>query len=84
MPRFDATSYVQPLKDTEVATLANYVLHEFGNPTAHVTIEDVAAVRSQGFAKWLVQLADGLLIFAGVAIVALGLWMLWRRRRAQP
>jgi LPXTG-motif cell wall-anchored protein len=49
-----------------------------------VTIEDVAAVRSQGFAKWLVQLADGLLIFAGVAIVALGLWMLWRRRRAQP
>ena len=84
MPRFDATSYVQPLNDSEVATLANYVLHEFGNPTVHVTIDDVAAARSQGFAKWLVQITEGLLIFAGLALVTLGLWILGRRRRAHP
>jgi fructose 5-dehydrogenase cytochrome subunit len=84
MPRFDATSYVQPLNDTEVATLANYVLREFGNPTVHVTIDDVAAARSRGVTKWFVQVADGLLIFAGVAVVTLGLWILWRRRRAHP
>jgi fructose 5-dehydrogenase cytochrome subunit len=84
MPRFDATSYVQPLNDAEVATVANYVLHEFGNPAVHVTIDDVAAVRSLGFANWLVQVVDGLLIFAGVAIVTLGLWILWRRRRVHP
>jgi mono/diheme cytochrome c family protein len=84
MPRFDATSYVQPLDDSEVATLANYVLQEFGNPTVHVTIDDVAAARSRGFAKWLVQVTEGLLIFAGFALVTLGLWTLGRRRRAHP
>ena len=82
MPRFDATSYVQPLNDAEVASLANYVLHEFGNPAVHVTIEDVAATRSRGFAKGLVLGTRGLLIFAALAIVTLGVWILSRRRRA--
>jgi LPXTG-motif cell wall-anchored protein len=84
MPRFDATSYVQPLNDTEVATLANYVLHAFGNPTVHVTIDDVAAARSRGFAKWLVEGTQSLLVFAGLALVTLGLWILVRRRRNHP
>jgi mono/diheme cytochrome c family protein len=84
MPRFDATSYVQPLNDTEVVTLANYVLHEFGNPSVQVTSDDVAAARSRGFAKWRVQLVDGLLIFAGVVLVTLGLWRLWRGRSTYP
>jgi mono/diheme cytochrome c family protein len=82
MPRFDATSYVQPLNDTEVAAVANYVLHEFGNQTVHLTIGDVAAARGEGFEKWLVQVADGVLILAGLALVTLGLWILSRRRSA--
>ena len=82
MPRFDATSYVQPLNDTQVATLANYVLHEFGNLTVHVTSDDVAAVRSRGFAKWFVQFTEVLLIFVGLGLVTLGLWIRARRRRA--
>jgi mono/diheme cytochrome c family protein len=84
MPRFDATSYVQPLNDTEVVTLANYVLHEFGNPSVHVTSGDVAAARSRGLAKWRVPVADGVLILAGLALVTLGLWRLWRRRSTHP
>ena len=82
MPRFDATSYVQPLNDTQVATLANYVLHEFGNLTVHVTSDDVAAVRSRGFAKWFVQFTEVLLTFVGLGLVTLGLWIRARRRRA--
>jgi mono/diheme cytochrome c family protein len=81
MPRFDAASYVQPLNDTQVATLANYVLHEFGDPTVHVTIGDVAAVRSRGSATWLGQVTEGLLILAGLVLATLGLWVLQRRRQ---
>jgi len=81
MPRFDAASYVQPLNDTQVATLANYILHEFGDPTVHVTIDDVAAARSRGAAKWLVQVTEGLLTLACLLLASLGLWALWRRRR---
>ena len=84
MPGFDAASYVQPLNDAQVATLANYVLHEFGDPTVHVTIDDVAASRSRGSEKWLVQVTVGLSIFAVVVLAALGLWVVGRRRRALP
>ena len=81
MPRFDAASYVQPLSDTEVVTLANFVLHEFGDPTVHVTIDDVATARSRGSEEWLVQVIEGLLIFAALALATLGLWVLQRRRQ---
>ncbi len=83
MPRFDAASYVQPLSDTEAVTLANFVLHECGNPTVQVTIDDVATARRRGSAKWLVQVTEGLLIFAALALAALGFWV-WQRRRFLP
>jgi hypothetical protein len=37
MPRFDQRSYVQPLTDEQIASIANYVLKQYGNPDVSVT-----------------------------------------------
>jgi hypothetical protein len=48
MPRFDQRSYVQPLTDEQIASIANYVLKQYGNPDVSVTPAYVAQARSGG------------------------------------
>lgn len=48
MPRFDATSFVNPLSDQQIALIANYVLEQFGNPSVTATAADVAIARQGG------------------------------------
>ncbi|ULJ75816.1 c-type cytochrome [Rhizobium gallicum] len=70
MPGFGATSLVQPLDNTQVASLSNYVLAGFGNAAIKVTPEDVATVRAGGPAAPLVQLADPKILAAiGAAVL---------------
>lgn len=85
MPRFDAQSYVNPLTDTQVALIANYVLQQYGNPALKVSADDVRQSR-QGGARPLLARAQPFMIPAMVAVLLLVLllaWALVRRRRAR-
>jgi mono/diheme cytochrome c family protein len=48
MPAFGQDSYVEPLSDDQVASIANYVLTQYGNPQVHVSAADVAVIRQGG------------------------------------
>jgi mono/diheme cytochrome c family protein len=87
MPRFDEASYVQSLTDEQVATVGNYVLQTFGNPTVRISAKDVATARKGGSLSPLIELVDfGALLAAAVAIALIGLAVLLVRRRhgSQP
>ena len=81
MPRFDDTSYVQSLTDEQVATVGNYVLQTFGNPTERISAQDVATSRKGGARSPLIELADFGVPLAAVAVALLGLaiWLVRRR-----
>jgi fructose 5-dehydrogenase cytochrome subunit len=84
MPRFDEASFVQSLSDPQVSAIAGYVLKQFGNPAALVTPAQVAIVRRGGPPSPLLKLAPlalPALVLAGLAVLALILWLLSRRRR---
>ena len=53
MPRFDAYSYVNPLTDAQIASIANYVLKQYGNPDVTVSADYVAQARRGGPRPWL-------------------------------
>ncbi|MBN3772980.1 cytochrome c [Burkholderia sp. Se-20378] len=86
MPSFGEDSYVQPLKDDQVAAIANYVLAQYGNPDVTVTAGDVAVARSGGPVPLLVRVRP--LILPGAALVVLiavlGVAFWWRRRQRVP
>nr|WP_175801210.1 cytochrome c [Burkholderia anthina] len=83
MPSFGEDSYVQPLKDDQVAAIANYVLAQYGNADVTVTPDDVAVVRSGGPVPLLVR-ARPLMLPASVLVVLLiALGIMVRRRRAR-
>ncbi|PFH29377.1 cytochrome c [Burkholderia sp. JKS000303] len=83
MPSFGEDSYVQPLKDDQVAAIANYVLAQYGNADVTVTPDDVAVVRSGGPVPLLVR-ARPLMLPASVLVVLLiALGIMVRHRRAR-
>lgn len=68
------------LSDRQIATLGNYLLKQYGNPQASVTVEQVQTLRAGGEASPLVGLARAGLLVAAV-IVLLLLFLLMRKRR---
>lgn len=80
MPGFGEASYVQPLSDGEIASLATFLRQTFG-PGDSVSEKQVALARSDTSLPILLLLARGGM--AAGAIFALGLivWRLRRRRR---
>lgn len=83
MPSFGEDSYVQPLKDDQVAAIANYVLAQYGNANVTVTPDDVAVARNGGPVPLLVR-ARPLMLAAPVVVVLLGVFaFVLRRRRAR-
>ncbi|AXK62944.1 cytochrome c [Burkholderia sp. IDO3] len=83
MPSFGEDSYVQPLKDDQIAAIANYVLAQYGNADVTVTPDDVAVVRSGGPVPLLVR-ARPLMLAAPVVVVLLIVFgIMVRRRRAR-
>jgi mono/diheme cytochrome c family protein len=74
--------FARELSDTQVATLSNYLVQNFGNPAAKVTAAQVAELRAGPARSVLVTLVQAALA-AGV-LVAIGLVLLlvrWRRKR---
>ncbi|WP_241030459.1 c-type cytochrome [Paraburkholderia sp. Ac-20347] len=70
MPAFGpSASFTDRLSDQDVADVANYVLHQFGNPDVRVSDKDVAAVREGGKPPALALLGR----FALPGLVALAL-----------
>ncbi|WP_322052850.1 cytochrome c [Paraburkholderia bannensis] len=87
MPSFGEDSYVQPLSDEQVASIANYVLAQYGNADVHVSVEDVAESRNGGPRPMLARLqplmVPGIVVAALLVIVlAIGFVRRARRRRA--
>ncbi|KER70154.1 cytochrome C [Burkholderia cepacia] len=86
MPSFGEDSYVQPLKDDQIAAISNYVLAQYGNPDVTVTADDVAVVRSGGPVPLLVRvrplMLPGAVVVVLIALLGVAFW--WRRRQRTP
>ncbi|WP_321816014.1 MULTISPECIES: cytochrome c [unclassified Paraburkholderia] len=74
MPNFGEESYVQPLTDEQIASIANYVLAQYGNADVHVSVEDVAIARNGGPRPLLARLQP-VMVPGGilVALLVIGL-----------
>jgi mono/diheme cytochrome c family protein len=87
MPPFgDQTNAMVSLNNVEVASLANYLLKDYGNARLSVTPEDVQVIRNGGPSSNLVMLARigmGAGALGAVVVIAAILWIL-RRRRSGP
>ncbi len=87
MPAFGEQSYVDPLSNAQIAAIANYVLNQHGTPGEAVTANYVQQVR-QGNAgptpllAKLQPLALPGLIALAILVLAGGVWLLRRKRRA--
>ncbi|AFQ50224.1 cytochrome C [Burkholderia sp. A9] len=84
MPSFGEGSYVQSLKDDQIAAIANYVLTQYGNADAKVTADDVAVARRGGPQPLLARMQPLMLpgIVIGVLVVVLLIVFGLSRRRA--
>ncbi|UTD27772.1 cytochrome C [Bradyrhizobium sp. WD16] len=84
MPGFGEKSLVQPLTDTQIASVSNYVLKTFGNASAKVTPQDVATIRAGGPEALLAKLADPKILaavgIAGLVVIVAVLAAVLRRR----
>ncbi|WP_271024243.1 cytochrome c [Rhizobium sp. RCAM05973] len=85
MPGFGGKANdINALNDSQVATLANYVIDQYGRPGTPVTPADVAQVRAGGPASSLLLLARiGIAVAVVVGLVILLLLVVWRQRRAR-
>jgi mono/diheme cytochrome c family protein len=79
MPRFDAYSYVNPLTDAQIASIANYVLKQYGNPDIEVSADYVAQAR-RGGPQPLLAMLQPYIAPAMVLIVLLVLLLIMRIR----
>lgn len=82
MPGFgDSAAWTDHLSDAEVATVANYVFRQYGNPALHVTTQDVTTLREGGASQ--AGTIRGVIIaaIAVVGVVLIGLIVLIARRK---
>jgi mono/diheme cytochrome c family protein len=87
MPPFgDQTNAMVSLNNVEVASLANYLLKDYGNARLSVTPEDVQVIRNGGPSSNLVMLARiGMCAGAlGAVVVIAAIFWILRRRRSGP
>jgi mono/diheme cytochrome c family protein len=67
------------LSDQQIATLGNYLLKQYGNPDASVTVQQVKTLRQGGEASPLIMIAR--VGMAVAALIVLGIVVLLIRRR---
>ncbi|MGF6572982.1 mono/diheme cytochrome c family protein [Paraburkholderia sp. GAS333] len=67
------------LSDQQIATLGNYLLKQYGNPDASVTVQQVTTLRKGGEASPLIMIAR--IGMALAALIVLGIVVLLIRRR---
>lgn len=64
--------FAQELSDRDVATLGNYLIHQYGNPAAKVTISEVKSLRAGGpSADWLILAARIAIAIVAAIIIAI-------------
>lgn len=85
MPRFDELSYVGSLSDQQIADIATYVLHSFGNSAQVVTAHEVAVARQGGEQPLLAKMQPYILpaMIVGALVIVLLLVLYWRRRSSK-
>lgn len=85
MPGFGGKANdINALNDSQVATLANYVIDNYGRAGTPVTPANVAEVRAGGPASSLLLLARiGIAVAVIVGLMIVLLLVVWRRRRAR-
>jgi fructose 5-dehydrogenase cytochrome subunit len=84
MPSFGEDSYVQPLNDEQVASIANYVLAQYGNADVHVSVEDVVEARNGGPRPLLARLQPVMvpgMVVAVLLVIGLAVGFVRRARR---
>lgn len=81
MPHFSTGSYVQPLTDEDVASVASYVRQQFG-PGDTVSVAVVNVARAGGPRPLLMTLTRIGLPVGGLLVLVVAIW-LWRRRAAR-
>lgn len=78
----DMPAFGKSLSDEQIATLGNFLVQQYGNPAAKVTVEQVTTLRAGGKPSPLLTIARvGMGVGAVVIVLLLG-WLLRRRRTA--
>ncbi len=72
------------LDDAQIATLANYVVTQFGDGRTQITTADVATIRAGGPSSNLVRIVQGLMAAGLVLVLGIAVWLLRRRTKARP
>jgi mono/diheme cytochrome c family protein len=72
--------FAQSLSDQQVATLANYLTRQFGNPAVTVSPSQVKDLRAGGAPTNLVAMAQSATAAGGIIVIALLFWIFRRRR----
>ncbi|WP_017345987.1 cytochrome c [Pantoea sp. A4] len=85
MPAFGPGSQVQSLSDQQIATLSNFVFHQYGNSALQVTPEQVKSLRTGGDQPLLTRIAAPATLGAGVVVILIVLLLSLRalRKRRQ-
>lgn len=85
-PDVDMPGFAGQLSDRDVATLADYLLKQYGNPATRVTVEQVKTLRAGGAsADWMIWAARaGIAVAALIIIVVLIVIGFWMARRRAP
>ncbi|ARJ42386.1 cytochrome C [Pantoea alhagi] len=82
MPPFGAQpNALNHLDDQQIATLSNWILQHYGNAEVKVSAEQVAEIRHGGPSSPLVWLAQSGVAAAALAVIALLVWLMVRRKR---
>jgi mono/diheme cytochrome c family protein len=75
-------AFAEKLSDEQVATLSNYLIDQFGNPsTPKLTVDQVRTMRAGGAPSPLLKLAHIGMAVAVMVLILLILLVMWARRR---
>lgn len=81
-PDVNMPGFANELSDRQVATLSNYLIQHFGNPSGAVTVDQVRTLRAGGpsgaWMIWAARLGSAIVVLVLVAIVVI---LFARRRR---
>ncbi|MGF6573772.1 mono/diheme cytochrome c family protein [Paraburkholderia sp. GAS333] len=84
MPAFGpGASFTDRLSDQDVADVANFVLHQYGNPAVKVSATDVAAIRDGGKPPLIAQAGRFALPGLGVLLILIVVLVLLMRSRSR-
>jgi mono/diheme cytochrome c family protein len=78
--------FADDLSDKQVATLAGYLVQRYGNPSAKVSVEQVAQLRAGTPPSNLIQIARVGMIAGAVVLIIVVVLIVWylRRRPVRP